>query len=167
MSQISDIRTSFETIATDIGVAFVFDDLSAINVQDNTYPLLLLKLPSKARNRDYRQHWKTYEIEFFMFDLENNSTSEEIAIKWDELEALAEDAISQIAANPNVYRIEDKNVEWDFGHFQHNDMLVGVKCSFGLKAFECFDMPPTGDLFFLIDDTHYLLIDDTHKLILQ
>jgi hypothetical protein len=44
---------------------------------------------------------------------------------------------------------------------------VGVKCSFGLKAFEYFDMPPTGDLFFLIDDTHYLLIDDTHKLILQ
>jgi len=147
----------------------MFDAFSMVNsTRDKEYPAFLLKFPESAVNPDISKDWKDYKIEFFLLTTNNQSSEREKEVVWDELQTLAEQVLIELKSTPNVYRIKDKTVTFDYGYDLMDDKLMAVKCTLTMSAFHCYTAFVSADGYFLlIDDTHFLLIDDTYKLKLQ
>ena len=56
---------------------------------------------------------------------------------WEECEDHAMNFSKKVGVTPNIMTLEDKKITIDRGHLQHPDSLIGVKCSFLLRVFNC------------------------------
>lgn len=117
----------------------MFDAFSMVNsTRDKEYPVLLLKLPERAVNQNISKDWKEYNIEFFLLHTNNQDSTREKEVVWDELQTLAEQVLIELKSTPSVYRIKDKTVTWDYGYDLMNDKLMAVKCTLTMSAFHCY-----------------------------
>ena len=151
MAQIVDIKNKFSTIATTITdiQTFMFDAFSMVNSnRSKTYPVLLLKVPETATKTTVYGDWKDYNIEFFVLDTHNQTDTETREEVWDRLQTISEQVIIELKDTPNIYRIKDKQVNFDYGYDVLNDKLVAVKASLTLSAFNCYTAftPPSGGI---------------------
>lgn len=155
MSQITDIKNAFKTISGTIPLIneFAFDVLSAANESNHTYPLLLLKCPELEEVPDYKFGRTGYKIEFYLFNLQGqNSTIEDL---WDEMRRAANDVIDGITVAPNLYRVVGNEIKFEYGQYEHGDILATVKVSFTLGTFHCYDANPNLPTYCTIWTTNF------------
>lgn len=116
--------------------SFQFDDLSAITLQDNDYNLLFLQLPSGVIS-DFSKPYQVHVIDFWVFKLDEQFNPDESVIAWEETEDQAMAFIKEIIEVPNIMTLETKEISIERGHMGHPDSLIGVRCSFRLRVFNC------------------------------
>ncbi len=116
--------------------SFQFDDLSAITGQDIDYNLLFLQLPSSVIN-DFSKPFEVWSIDFWVFKLDKQFNSDEAIVAWEETQNQAIEFIKEIIKVPKEMTLEDKNIDINRGHVMHPDALIGVRCTFLLRVFNC------------------------------
>lgn len=173
MAGIKDIKDFIEACVADVTEieTFVFDDLSAINTdRDKTYPVFLFKVPQLAKRREHRganMDWKTYEVECFLFDKFHQDDTRELAEVWEEMQLYGEQVIIEMRTMPSLYRVrKDTPIEWRYGHFQHNDSLVGASFKLDLDVFHCYEAAVApGNNRLLENGDFYLLENGDYKVL--
>lgn len=140
MSTFKTIKDKFAasiTVVTSLKT-FIWDDLSAINEnRAKTYPVLLLKFPETAEIEDYGKANKDTDIVFYIFDKYQKSDSRNEATVLDTLEAYGYDVLDYVISGNTIRFGISKRVKIEYGHMQHNDMLLGVKFSVNLRIGDC------------------------------
>lgn len=119
---------------------FVFDDLSRINEdRDKVYPVLLLNPPNSSIP-NFSQFFETYSIDMYLFDSYQQEEQEDTPQedKWEALKIIMWQVIDALRADQKNYRISpETSVNIELGHFQHSDMLIGVRVQFDLSVLNC------------------------------
>ena len=140
MAGIQYIANAFELLQhsiTDIK-SYYFDELSIINDdRDKEYKCLLLKLPQASQKDNYKLPMEQYDIVFYVFDTFKQDDVRSRSSVWDELKYLAEQCLDALLVNPNLMRLSDQKVLYNYGHDEHNDTLIGVKVSISIQIPRC------------------------------
>ena len=140
MAGIQYIANAFSLLQhsiTDIK-SYHFDELSIINHdRDKEYKCLLLKLPQASFKDNYKLPIEQYDVVFYVFDTLMQDDVRKRETVWDELKSLAEDCLDALLVDPNAMRLSDQKVQYNYGHDEHNDTLIGVKVSISIQIPRC------------------------------
>lgn len=126
------LKESFEAV-TELKM-FLFDDVSQINADSqNEYPFLLVKPPISTF--DSKLDYQVFQMDMFVFDIELTSDEEIWTVKWNDCQNYLIAVIKDILADHPNYILVGDNINVSYGHYQHNDKLIGARAQFNLRAF--------------------------------
>lgn len=144
--------TSFNTIATNQSLTFVFNELQSINEdRAKDYPALLINAQGVTKrhieiNKDYLPRYREYKTRFFFFDLYKNSEKETKTLqeKYGDVELIAEkyfaEVMETVMSTPTDIADFDYEQEAFMVFDQHNDKLIQVSYNVTWKALSDCDV---------------------------
>lgn len=140
--KLTDVVNDFKTASSAAGLKqFDFDEMSSINQgKEDEFPRLLFK-PPKGRNVKADLSEKDWEIDMFVFDVWKILTDDHRSLQqvWQEMEDLGRKTLKEIMKD-RLYGFVSPNNEplITYGYPIANDMLVGVRFQFTVRAYyEC------------------------------
>ena len=138
---IAKLQSIVDDETLDIGInTFVFDDLSRINEnKGKEYPVLLMN-PPETSIPNYSQPFENYAMDKYVFDLYHQAEQDEkpLEVKWDELRTKIFAIIKALRDDRQNYVIAPTDsVNLTPGHFQHTELLIGMRVQFTVRVLNC------------------------------
>ena len=120
---------------------FKFDNLSDINDPDKETRIFLLKPPISNRLNETasEEDYVDWAIEYFLFDLMGDDVGEALAPLWESIEDDVNAINTGVVTDNTDIREITTDIAMDRGHHEHNMDLVGIRCTYTLRVFDCLN----------------------------